>query len=71
MKQSDAPIILSKLRKKLIDNACHDLRSESIALYQHVEKTLLAALREHYEQKKQKDTTSNRESTSKLERGLD
>lgn len=65
MKQVDAPLILSKLRKKLIDNSCQDLQQESIDLYNHIEKTLIEALREHYEQKKQENTGSDRSDTGK------
>jgi hypothetical protein len=52
MKQHDASLILSKLKQKLVDGNCHPLQKESIALYQHIEKTLLSALREHYRSKK-------------------
>lgn len=59
MKQHDASLILSKLKQKLVDGNCHPLQKESLALYQHIEKTLLSALREHYEQSEQKDTKSD------------
>ena len=45
--------ILAKLRRKLIDNHGPDLAKESAELYNHIEKTLLSALREHYEHKEQ------------------
>jgi len=69
MRQVDAPLILSKLRKKLIDDSCQDLRQESIDLYNHIEKTLIEALREHYEQEEQKNTGSDSSDTSKPQRG--
>ena len=46
--------ILAKLRRKLIENHGSDLAKESAELYNHIEKTLLFALREHYEQKEQR-----------------
>lgn len=71
MKQHDASLILSKLKQILVTNACHDLRSESIDLYNHIEATLLSALREHYEQTEQENKRSDRSDLSKLERGID
>jgi len=71
MKQHDASLILSKLKQILVTNACDDLRSESIDLYNHIEATLLSALREHYEHAKQEETKDNRADTSKLARRSD
>ena len=41
--------ILDKLRRKLIENHGSELAKESAELYNNIEKTLLLALREHYE----------------------
>jgi hypothetical protein len=71
MKQHDASLILSKLKQKLVDSNCHPLQRESIALYQHIENTLLSALREHYEQTEQEDKRSDPSSLGKLERRID
>lgn len=46
--------ILAKLRRRLIDNHGSDLAAESAELYNHIEKTLLSGLKEHYEQEKQR-----------------
>ena len=46
--------ILAKLRRRLIDNHGSDLAAESAELYYEIEKTLLLALREQYDQKKQR-----------------
>ena len=45
--------ILARLRKYLLKDSSDCLAKESEELYNHIEKTLLSALREHYEQKKQ------------------
>ena len=46
--------ILAKLRRKLIENHGSDLAKESAELYNHIEKTLLLALREHYEKEQRR-----------------
>ena len=46
--------ILAKLRRKLIENHGSDLAKESAELYNHIEKTLLFALREHYEKEQRR-----------------
>ena len=45
--------VLAKLKRKLIDNHGPNLATESAKLYYEIEKTLLLALREHYDEKKQ------------------
>lgn len=67
--QTDAPLILAKLRAKLIDNYTHDLQAESAELYYHIEKTLIAALKEHYEQETKEDKGEDRANTRESEEG--
>ena len=43
---------LAKLRKRLIINSSDCLSDESAELYEHIEKTLLTVLGEHYGRKK-------------------
>jgi RNA polymerase-interacting CarD/CdnL/TRCF family regulator len=70
MSQSASLQILAELRRRLwlADEA--ELSAESRELYTHIEKTLIAALSEHYEQE-QKNIRGDRDNTNEPQAGHD